>query len=371
MHTFRRPCEPLWLLTAPPRVVTHTRARNHSKETGTLTWLDRAAAPVGRFTAAQVYEVKLVAGLLPVMMVTIVYWAVYAQMGTTFVLQGMQMNKNFFGIQIPPAAITSFDTITVILMIPLFDKVVYPALKRCGVTMTLLQKMGWGMAVAALALVYNGLLERYRLNAAHHHHLLPDGGGQPEHLYPSERPLSADVSIFWQIPSYVLIGTSEILASIGQIEFFYDQAPDAMRSCCMAMQLMSTALGSFLATGIIAIISRFTKKDPWMPVDLNKGHLDRFFFVLAALMGANILAFIVVAANYKHKELEHGREPLAQSPRRSPSQSSLNGDDSESPGGASPYIDIRRGQNGQRPYLQPVRSLTETAISPAIPSQMR
>ena len=294
-------------------------------------------------------------------------------MGTTFVLQGMQMNRNFLGIQVPAAAIVSFDTVTVILMIPLFDRLVFPLLKRRGVPISLLQKMGWGMVLALLALVYAGFLERYRLNAAHHHHLVPAGGGQPEHLDPggAGRPLSADVSIFWQIPAYVLIGTSEIFASIGQLEFFYDQAPDAMRSCCMAMQLVSTALGAFLASGIVSVVSRATERDPWMPVDLNDGHLDRLFFVLAALMGANILAFAAVAANYKHKDLEHGREPLAQSPRRSPSQSSLSGDDAESPGDASPYIDIRRGGQQQRPYLHPVRSLTETAISPAIPSQMR
>ena len=39
----------------------------------------------------------------------------------------------------------------------------------------------------------------------------------------------------------------QVLASIGQLEFFYDQAPDIMRSCSMAMQLLSVAIGSYLS----------------------------------------------------------------------------------------------------------------------------
>ena len=39
----------------------------------------------------------------------------------------------------------------------------------------------------------------------------------------------------------------QVLASIGQLEFFYDQAPDVMRSCSMALQLLSVAAGSYLS----------------------------------------------------------------------------------------------------------------------------
>lgn len=36
---------------------------------------------------------------------------------------------------------------------------------------------------------------------------------------------------------------------MGQLEFFYDQAPDVMRSCSMALQLLSVCIGSYLSGG--------------------------------------------------------------------------------------------------------------------------
>lgn len=52
-------------------------------------WLARATTSRGgRFTPAQVEEVAMVLALLPVVCTGIVYWAVYSQMATVFVLQG-------------------------------------------------------------------------------------------------------------------------------------------------------------------------------------------------------------------------------------------------------------------------------------------
>lgn len=40
-------------------------------------------------------------------------------------------------------------------------------------------------------------------------------------------PHSSELNIFWQAPSYLIIGLSEVFTSIGQLEFFYDQ----VRAC--------------------------------------------------------------------------------------------------------------------------------------------
>ena len=75
----------------------------------------------------------------------------------------------------------------------------------------------------------------------------------------------------------------QVLASIGQLEFFYDQAPDVMRSCSMALQLLSVCIGSYLSGAVVLAVSYFSDLagHDWLPSDLNYGRLDLFFFLLA------------------------------------------------------------------------------------------
>ena len=49
----------------------------------------------------------------------------------------------------------------------------------------------------------------------------------------------------------------QILASIGQLEFFYDQAPMVMRSCSMALQLLSVCIGSYLSGALVYAVGRW------------------------------------------------------------------------------------------------------------------
>ena len=102
-----------------------------------------------------------------------------------------------------------------------------------------------------------------------------------------------------------LQGASEVLASIGQLEFFYAEAPESMRSLCMALQLVSTSLGSYLSAAILNAVDAVTKKagHEWVPpTNLNEGHLDYFFALLAGIMLADTLIFVLVATRYRYKE---------------------------------------------------------------------
>lgn len=81
------------------------------------------------------------------------------------------------------------------------------------------------------------------------------------------------------------------------------QAPDVMRSCSMALQLLSTAIGSYLGGGLVAAVAALSVAagQPWLPKDLNSGHLDRFLLLCGGLMLANTLLFVLVANNYEYK----------------------------------------------------------------------
>ncbi|KAK8522809.1 hypothetical protein V6N12_056504 [Hibiscus sabdariffa] len=97
----------------------------------------------------------------------------------------------------------------------------------------------------------------------------------------------------------------EVCTFIGQLEFFYDQSPDAMRSLCSALSLLTTALGNYLSSFILTVVTYFTTKGGqvgWIPDNLNEGHLDYFFWLLAALSLLNLSVYTICASKYKQKK---------------------------------------------------------------------
>ena len=58
------------------------------------------------------------------------FWALFDQTGSAWVLQAQQMDRMLFGVEILPAQIQAANPLLVMLLIPLFAYVVYPALHR-------------------------------------------------------------------------------------------------------------------------------------------------------------------------------------------------------------------------------------------------
>mmetsp|Transcript_33936 Transcript_33936/g.96157 ORF Transcript_33936/g.96157 Transcript_33936/m.96157 type:complete len:662 (-) Transcript_33936:13-1998(-) len=272
--------------------------------TDSLRWLDKAAEPVAldsgrkKFSPKQVEEVKLVLRMLPVFLTTVIYSTVYAQFLTFFILQGDKMNRTFMGHQVPAASLTLFDTLSIIALVPAYEHLLMPCLRRLRRQPTMLQRIGWGMLVSMLAMLMAAWVECKRKRHA---------------LYSESNNL---LSAYWQIPQYALIGTSEVLCMVGQLEFFYDQAPDVMRSMGMAMQMLSISLGSYLSGTITAFVQWITSgpdsQGGWLPKDLDDGRLELFFLLLATLMALDLMVFVAIAYNYVYKTVPHKQWPISQ-----------------------------------------------------------
>jgi peptide/histidine transporter 3/4 len=107
------------------------------------------------------------------------------------------------------------------------------------------------------------------------------------------------------VPQYFIIGAAEVFTFVGQLEFFYDQAPDAMRSMCSALSLTTVALGNYLSTLLVTVVAKITTrggKEGWIPDNLNVGHLDYFFWLLAGLSLANFAVYLLIASWYTYKK---------------------------------------------------------------------
>ncbi|KAM3346527.1 hypothetical protein ACQJBY_020847 [Aegilops geniculata] len=248
-------------------------------------------------TVTQVEELKSVVRLLPIWASGIVFAAVYGQMSTMFVFQGNTLDKRMGAhFSIPSASLSVFDTLSVIAWVPVYDRLLVPAVRSFtghprGFTQ--LQRMGVGLVVSIFSMVAAGVLELVRLRTVARHGLYGEHDIVP-------------ISIFWQVPQYFIIGAAEVFVFVGQLDFFYDQAPDAMRSMCTALSLTAIALGGYVSTLLVTVVAKVTTrggKEGWIPdKNLNVGHLDYFFWLMTVLSVLNFAIYLPIANWYTYKK---------------------------------------------------------------------
>ncbi|KAH8956917.1 hypothetical protein BDL97_07G066800 [Sphagnum fallax] len=244
----------------------------------------------------QVEEVKLLVRVLPVWFATLMFLVVVAQLSTLFLRQGISMDLSMGPhFKIPPASLELFGTFTVLAAIPLYDKCLVPLVR--GFTgnergFTMLQRMGVGLFLSILVMVAAALVETKRLKA------VDDNGLQ-------DLPgVTVPITVFWLAPQYSLLGLAQVFAYIGQLEFFYDQAPDNMQSLGTALFETNTGVAQFLTTALVrAVVSASSRNghQGWIVDNINRCRIDRFYWLLAAMSAANLLLFIVVAKWYTYK----------------------------------------------------------------------
>ncbi|XP_062186929.1 protein NRT1/ PTR FAMILY 8.3-like isoform X1 [Phragmites australis] len=239
-------------------------------------------------TVTEVEELKILIRLLPIWVTGIFFGAAISQMHTTFIQQGTVMNTKIGSLSVPPASLYSFEVICVTLWVLVVNKVIVPATRTYfanGAELTQLQRIGIGRFLMIFAMAIAALLEMKRLESVRE--------GEP-------------LSIVWQLPQYIVIAGAECFAIITQLEFFHGQAPDSMKSMLTAFALLTTALGNYLSSAIITLVAGVTSvwdSPGWIPDDLNKGHLDYYYWCLTALSVANFVFYLYFSSKYKLKKV--------------------------------------------------------------------
>ena len=233
-------------------------------------------SPRNESAVAKAEEVKMLLRLFPIWLTSIVYSVAYAQIGTTFIQQGKAMHTKIRSFSIPPASLVAFEILCVILLVLLYDTLVAMMVRK----LSLLQRMGIGHFLMILAMAVAAIVEAKRLQSVN-----------------SGKPLS----ILWQLLQYFVVAASEVFFYIGQLEFFYDQGPDSMKSLPTSVSLLTISLGSYLSSLVLTLVSLVTARGGgagWISHDLNEGHLDYFFWLLWTLCLLNFVCYIACAWKY-------------------------------------------------------------------------
>ncbi|XP_028394215.1 solute carrier family 15 member 4-like [Dendronephthya gigantea] len=268
-------------------------------------WLDRAKLSYGgSYSNWEVEDVKKVYRLLPIFATFILYWTVYAQMSTSMVYQGEYMDINIGGgFLIPIASLALLDTLGVLLLIPFMDKIFYPLMEKAGFQRpSQLKRIGIGMVIATASMACAGGIELVRRhNCCMMQHR--EGGN-------ANGTRISQITIFYQVPQYTLVGLSEVFTSITGLELAYTEAPKSLQGVIMGVYLLTTGLGTYIGAALVAIVNAITeavngKEGKWYPDTdrINEGyHLAYYFFLLAFIMFLNFILYIFVALSFKVKK---------------------------------------------------------------------
>lgn len=272
---------------------------------------DQRSSQSGPSPQEDMANFQVLVKILPVMITLVPYWMVYFQMQSTYVLQGLHLHiPNIFGsnsinssstlraensnYKIPEAWLLLANVVVVLILVPIKDHLIDPLLLRCKLLPSALQKMALGMFFGCASVIVAGVLEKERLQYVTANQTVSQQIGKD--LY-----YAAPLSIWWQIPQYLLIGVSEIFASIPGLEFAYSEAPRSMQGAIMGIFFCLSGVGSLLGSGLVALLSL---PGGWMycPEDfgnINNCRMDLYFFLLAGIEAVTAVLFFWIARHYE------------------------------------------------------------------------
>ena len=206
------------------------------------------------------------------------FWSLFDQKASTWILQANDMSKPEW---FEPAMMQALNPLLVMLLIPLNNFVLYPAIERMGIKLTALRKMGAGIAITGVSWIVVGSIQ-----------LVMDGGSA--------------LSIFWQIVPYALLTFGEVLVSATGLEFAYSQAPKAMKGTIMSFWTLSVTVGN-----LWVLLANVSVKSPAVTEQIAQTGISitafqMFFFagfaILAALMFALYARSYQMQDHYRHVE---------------------------------------------------------------------
>ncbi len=221
--------------------------------------------------------VRAVLRILIIFAIVSPFWSLFDQKASTWVLQGRTMLVPHDSWWWPSwlvkeaAQMQALNPLLVMLLIPFNNLVLYPALRKLGVEVTALRRMGFGIAFSALAWVVAGIIQ-----------LSIDGGSA--------------VSLAWQIAPYALLTFGEVLVSATGLEFAYSQAPASMKGVIMSIYMLSITFGNVWVLVTNALVRNDSAQRIIASTGLTESAFLMFFFAAFAFVAS--LVFTAYARRY-------------------------------------------------------------------------
>ncbi|CAF0874988.1 unnamed protein product [Didymodactylos carnosus] len=169
------------------------------------------------------------------------YWICYNQLTGNLISQAAQMNVH----GLPNDILINIDPIVLVIFIPIFDKIIYPTLRKYKCQFSYILRITFGFYTAAIAMAWTAIVQNQIYITGPNFNYAPSPCAECQAFN--------NVNVAWQVPSYFFIAISEIFASITGLEYAFAKAPASMKSIIMSIFLFTSAIGSALSIALIPV----------------------------------------------------------------------------------------------------------------------
>lgn len=251
-----------------------------------------ASNPWSLCTIEQVEELKALLKVIPLWSTGIMI-SINISQSTFQLLQASSMDRHISSsFQIPAGSFGMFTIISLATWVILYDRAILPLaskIKGKPVQLGAKLRMGIGLFLSCMAMVVSAIVESIRRRKA-----IREG-------YLNNAHAVLDMSAMWLVPQYCLNGLAEAFNAIGQTEFYYSEFPKSMSSIAAALFGLGMAVANLLASAILSAVDKLTSrggKESWVSDNINKGHYDNYYWLLAIMSSVNLLYFLVCSWAY-------------------------------------------------------------------------
>lgn len=258
-----------------------------------------APSPWKLCRVTEVENAKIILSVIPVFCCTIIMTLCLAQLQTFSIQQGYTMDTSLTKhFKIPPASLLIIPIMFLIIIVPVYDRIVVPLLRKfTGIPtgITHLQRIGVGLILASISMAISSIVEVKRKAAARDHNMLD--------AIPQLQPLP--ITTFWLSFQYFVFGIADLFTYVGLLQFFYSEAPKGLKSTSTCFLWISMALGYFLSTIVVKSVNGATKhtnSGGWLAGNnINRNHLNLFYLFLSVVSLINFFIYLIVAKRYKYR----------------------------------------------------------------------
>jgi len=268
--------------------------------------------------------IRAIVNLIPLFLIFVpVFWAIFDQTGSSWVLQTEQMNSFIGSYQVLPSQVQAVNPVLILLGIPIFTYVIYPLGDKVW-KLTPLRKIGIGFVLTACAFALSALIETWiQSNAqaviaqmwadlgadapagapiptklADMFQIVKDQGWTAAQIGPY---LTDMPHISWQVLAYIIMTAAEIMVSIVCLEFAYTQSPKKMKSFIMGVYMLGISVGNFYVAGVNFVMEKTKNEAGNTPLD----GANYFWFFAAMMLGTTVI-YIIYTQFYKGRTYIQG-----------------------------------------------------------------